>query len=43
MPIPFARRFGAEREPMSLLVRVLTCGAVIAAATYFALLYWFTH
>jgi hypothetical protein len=43
MPIPFTRRFGAEREPMSLLVTALTCGVVIVAITYFVFLYWFTH
>jgi len=43
MPVPFTRLSGPEREPVSLLVTVLTCGAVITAGTYFAFLYWMTR
>jgi hypothetical protein len=43
MPIPVMRRFGAERDQMSLLVKVLACGAVILAGTYFGFLYWITR
>ena len=43
MPIPFTRWFGAERQPMSRLVTMLIGGTLIAAGTYFAFLYWFTH
>ena len=42
MPIPLMHRFGAEREPVSLLVKILTCGTLVLAATYLGFLYWIT-
>jgi hypothetical protein len=43
MPIRFPRRFAADSEGMALIVKVLSCGAVLVAGIYFAFLYWITR
>jgi hypothetical protein len=43
MPIPLLRRSEGEGEQIPLLVKVLICGAIILAGTYFGFLYWFTR
>jgi hypothetical protein len=37
------RRLGAGNEQLSLLVKVLTWGALILAGAYFVFLYWITR
>lgn len=43
MPVPLIHRFGAERERVSQLLKLMTWAAVILAGTYFGLLFWITR
>jgi hypothetical protein len=43
MPNSLMRRFGGDREQISLLVKVMAWGTAILAGTYFGLLYWITR